>query len=240
MDRIEYIRAYEKSYHEAFYDTNQLFAQDSWLHKPVKTVMELLEYFSKSSHIKVLDLGCGVGRNSIPIARQIQDQDGRVICVDLLQTAIEHLKKYSVMYGVEALLEDVVADISDYVIAPETFDYIVAVSSLEHVHSETAMDKLLLDMSLGTRSGGIVCLIVNSSVEEIDVETNQVLEPMIEVNLATDHLLRKLKDIYRGWEELHVLVKPLTFEITRNGKPVLLKTNAITFAVRKLHNRQSG
>ncbi|WP_373285804.1 hypothetical protein [Paenibacillus segetis] len=55
MDRVDYIRAAEKKYHDACYKNNILFESGSWLHKPVKTVIDLLEYFNDYPYLKVLD-----------------------------------------------------------------------------------------------------------------------------------------------------------------------------------------
>ncbi|QYR21304.1 methyltransferase [Paenibacillus sp. sptzw28] len=66
-NRIEKIRTEERNYHEACYENYKLFEAGSWLHKPVKTVMEYLAAFDDREYLSVLDLGSGVGRNSIPI-----------------------------------------------------------------------------------------------------------------------------------------------------------------------------
>lgn len=42
MDRIALIREEERNYHEPIYRSNPLFAEGTWLHKPVKTVMDLM------------------------------------------------------------------------------------------------------------------------------------------------------------------------------------------------------
>jgi 2-polyprenyl-3-methyl-5-hydroxy-6-metoxy-1,4-benzoquinol methylase len=64
MNKIDYIREEEKKYHEHCYDNYKLFEEGSWLHKPVKTVMDLFTYFDGKPELRVLDLGCGIGRNS--------------------------------------------------------------------------------------------------------------------------------------------------------------------------------
>ncbi|MFN7252491.1 MAG: hypothetical protein ACK4M9_17180 [Anaerobacillus sp.] len=46
-------------------------------------------------------------------------------------------------------------------------------------------------------------------------------------------MINKLNGIYEGWEVLNQLVKPLEYKIGRDEKEVILKTNAITFVVRK-------
>ena len=46
-------------------------------------------------------------------------------------------------------------------------------------------------------------------------------------------MINKLSSIYTGWEVLKTDVNLLEYNITRSEKPVLLKTNAITYIVRK-------
>ncbi|QTH45783.1 methyltransferase [Cohnella sp. LGH] len=90
--RLQEIREEERKYHEALYENQKLFAKGSWLAKPVRTVMEALESFAAYDYVRVLDLGCGVGRNSIPIAQFLQARSGEVVCVDLLVSALSKLE----------------------------------------------------------------------------------------------------------------------------------------------------
>jgi methylase of polypeptide subunit release factors len=69
MNTFNRARRKEIEYHEKFYAETELFQPGSWLSRPVKVVLESLP---QKDNIQVLDLGCGVGRNSIPIAQQIQ------------------------------------------------------------------------------------------------------------------------------------------------------------------------
>ena len=89
-------------------------------------------------------------------------------------------------------------------------------------------------MKNGTKSSGINCLIVNSNIQEIDLETNQELDALIEINLSTEEMIRTLKDVYSEWQEVKVEMKNLTYDIVRNGTHIQLNTNAITFVVQKL------
>lgn len=95
MSRLELIRKEEMKYHDFCYENYKLFEEGSWLYKPVKTVMDLLPIFKNHEKIRVLDLGSGVGRNSIPIAQEIKNKNGKVVCIDLLDSALDKLKLYS-------------------------------------------------------------------------------------------------------------------------------------------------
>ncbi|MBU9722838.1 MULTISPECIES: class I SAM-dependent methyltransferase [Bacillaceae] len=234
MSRVQYIRNAEKKYHDACYENYRLFQKGSWLYKPVKTVMDILPIFDGKEGLKVLDLGAGVGRNSIPVAEKIKDAGGKVVCVDLLDSAIEKLMEYSKEFNVENAIQPIKSDIGRYQIEKSEYDYIIAVSSLEHVASEDEFESVIHEMANGTKVGGVNCIIVNSEVKEFDVERNKELEALMEVNIPTDLMKNKLDAAYSGWEKVKELVKPLEFQIERDGRPVLLKTNAITSVMRKV------
>ncbi|WP_410769482.1 class I SAM-dependent methyltransferase [Fontibacillus sp. BL9] len=100
MNRLPMIRQKEKEYHDECYESLELFKPGSWLHKPVKTIMDLMATFEEMVEVNVLDLGSGIGRNSIPIAEILKHKEGKVICVDLLESAITKLDEYSKQYSV--------------------------------------------------------------------------------------------------------------------------------------------
>ncbi len=77
------------------------------------------------------------------------------------------------------------------------------------------------------------CLIINSNIQEIDLHTNEELDALIEINLPTEDMIYLLKNIYEDWKEMKVEIKELAYDIIRNERHILLKTNAITFVVQK-------
>lgn len=198
MNRIDYIRQEEKKYHGLCYEQYKLFEIGSWLYKPVKTVMDLMDHFEGQNNLQVLDLGSGIGRNSIPIAQIIKNYNGTVTCVDLLDSALTKLKIYSKEHDVFEVIKTEQAEIENYYIDSNAYDYIVAVSSLEHVKSKEDFKKVLHSMKQGTKNGGINCLIINSNIQEIVLKTNEELEALIEINLPTDEMIHLLKSIYKG------------------------------------------
>lgn len=233
MSRIQFVRNEEKKYHDFCYENYKLFEQGSWLYKPVETVMKSLRLLEEKENLSVLDLGSGVGRNSIPIAQELKAHGGEIVCVDLLDSAIEKLKKYRKDFGVENIIKTVQADIGHYQIKKNAYDLIVSVSSLEHLTSEATLDRVLQLMGEGTKRGGINCLIVNSEIEEIEIKSNKKLDALVELNISTAAMSNKLDRVYKKWDVIQNIVKPLEFEIIRDQKAVLMKTNAITYVVRK-------
>jgi 2-polyprenyl-3-methyl-5-hydroxy-6-metoxy-1,4-benzoquinol methylase len=232
-DRISVIREEERKYHEDVYNNYNLFEAGTWLHKPVKTVMETLNYFSAYDYLEVLDLGCGIGRNSIPIAETMKERSGKIVCVDLLQTALDKLEMNSNQYNVSKYIDPHLSDIADFNIITNQYDYIVAVSALEHVESEAKLKRVLANMIAGTRVKGINCIIMNTNIEEIDEVTGDKLDPYIELNMTTQNLVNLFEEAYKEWKVTYTTVKPLEFNIERSGNRIVLKGDCLTYVVQR-------
>ncbi|MBA9086193.1 ubiquinone/menaquinone biosynthesis C-methylase UbiE [Fontibacillus solani] len=231
MNRLQVIRKKEKEYHDDCYENLELFKPGSWLHKPVKTVMELMANFESLDIVNVLDLGCGVGRNSIPIAEILKHKEGKVVCVDLLESAITNLEEYSEKYGVSAKISPVLSDISNYVIPNDYFHLIFSVSSLEHLDSEERFDYVIENMIRGTKTQGVNCIIISTGVREKIMDTGEIIEPMYELMFETTYLSKKFEKLYKNWKTLKHTVKPFEVEITRDGRRVLLESDVVTWVV---------
>lgn len=234
MDRLQMIRKSEKEYHDHCYENVELFEPGSWLHKPVQTIMDLLPAFDQKKEVNVLDLGSGVGRNSIPLASYFAEKEGKVVCVDLLESAAKKLAQYSEQYNVSEKIQLVKSDISEYNIPTNYFDLIIAVSALEHLDSEKAFDKVIDQMIRGTKTEGINCMIINTGVRETKLETGESIDPMYELLFETNFLIEKLEQAYQGWEKIKFTVKPYTIEITRDEQPIMLESDVVTWVARKL------
>jgi len=235
MNRVEMIRAEEKKYHDFCYENNILFEPGSWLHRPVKSVLDVIEEYNDQEGLSVLDLGSGVGRNSIPIAQSLIHKNGKVVCVDLLESAIDGLIEYGKKFGVEQVLDARLADIEAFRIVQDEYDVIVAVSTLEHLSSKEVLKKKLEEMILGTKLFGSNCLIINGNIKEEVIGTKELLDPMFELNIATEELLEILQNQYKGWEIKQRNIKKLEFNIERNGRPVRQISDCITFIACRVH-----
>jgi 2-polyprenyl-3-methyl-5-hydroxy-6-metoxy-1,4-benzoquinol methylase len=232
-NRLNYIRKEEKKYHEQYYADHELYQKDSWLEVPDDIVMELFSHLNLKEPLQVLDLGCGVGRNSIPMAQQVKAGGGRVTCVDLLQNALDQLEEYSKQYDVDAVITVEQSDIGDYDFKETAYDYIVAATSLEHVKSKTILEKVLAAIADKTNNGGVNFISINTNIEEVNLASGTNRPPLFEVMVSKGQALRMLRENYKGWEELHVSSHPLELEINRDDVPVLLKADNLTFAIRK-------
>ncbi len=232
-DRLAQIRESEKKSHIEMYSKSELFQEGSWLRKPIKTILDLLPEFKEYKALHVLDLGCGVGRNCISVAREYTDIPCIIDCVDILEIAIEKLYQNAREYGVESNINGVVQPIEDFEIAENTYDFIIAVSALEHIDSKESFVQKLTEINRGMREHGIVCLVVNSSVTEHDKETGEALPAQFEVNLPTEELQKLLEHNFTDWEVLKSTVQEQQYDIPRECGISELRSNVVTFVGRK-------
>jgi len=166
-------RKSEEKYHNDLYTTQELFQEGSWLAKSVRFVQNALEdqLTVSDSSLQILDLGCGVGRNSIMMAEMIQSMDGHVTGVDYLSSAIEGLKKYSEQYGVSDHITPILADVEKFDFGQSVYDFIVSVSCIEHVSTKQSFCSLLDRMIRGTKKQGSNCFMINTGISWFEKET---------------------------------------------------------------------
>lgn len=231
-DTLKSIREAEKASHIEVYSTAKLFESGSWLQKPVKTVLDLIPFLNEHKEINVLDLGCGVGRNCIPIAQEYKNKCS-IDCVDILDFAIDELKQNTIKFDVENEINGIVSSIDNFSIKENHYDLIIAVSALEHIDSVESFKNKLNEIANGTRENGIVCLIINSEITEINKETGKKLVPQFEVNMKTEELLELLKNTFKGWKSLKETVRSQRYDIPRNGCIADLSTDVVTFVAQK-------
>ncbi|MCR8845873.1 class I SAM-dependent methyltransferase [Paenibacillus sp. SC116] len=238
MNTFKQARTAEIEYHEQFYKQTELFVPGTWLSKPVQVVLDCLEKLleENSQHgtaFRVLDLACGVGRNSIPIAKRIREQQGTVVGVDLIPSAIDKLLDNAEIYGVGGQIEGVVADVEYYSILPVSFDFIVSCSCLEHMSSEEAFRTVVGRMIEGTRAGGMNCILLSTEIMEVDQATGASLAGVIELNLRTDEAFGILQELYEDWDiqlESHL---SQSIQEHKEGRNIEFKSNWLTFVARK-------
>ena len=231
--RLEEIRLKEKLYHDNFYENVELFQEGSWLEKPVKTVMDTFELLPQKNNLRLLDLGCGVGRNSVPLAQRLKGTGGKVVCIDFLESAMINLERYGKEYGVSEVLELIRSEISNFHVCPNYYDYVISVSTLEHLDSIATFHQVLEKMIYGTKEQGIHCFLINSNVRETEVETGSRLNPMFEILFRTETLLSLLQDTYASWSVLRENVSRYTLEIMRDEKRVWLESDVVTWVAQK-------
>lgn len=231
--RLEQIRESERKSHIEMYSNEELYHSESWLKKPIKTVRDLIPMFSSYPSLKVLDLGCGVGRNCLAVANEYKKVDCSIDCVDILEIAIEKLAVYAEEYGVSECINGIVKPIEDFTISKDSYDFVIVVSALEHIDSVSSFVNKLNEIKDGVRNGGVVCLVINSEVSEYNKATGEEIPAQFEVNLPTDEMQNTLSQIFNGWNVLKSTVQSQQYDIPRENIISDLRTNVVTFVAQK-------
>jgi len=233
-EQFEAARQAEAGYHSNFYKNNELFEEGTWMSRPMPMVMEMLErLLVHKQQLRVLDLGCGVGRHTIPIAQRLSDTNSEVIGVDLLDEAVDGLRKYAKQYEVDHIVQAEKADVEHYRIQPNAFDFITACSCLEHTSSKEAFLETVERLKEGTRLGGIHCITMSTSVEEKEIQTGRQIEPLIELNLPTSEVIALLEQAYEDWNILFQEHVTQTIQEEKYDEPTEFRCELLRFAVQK-------
>lgn len=233
-EQFEAARKAEAGYHSNFYQNNELFASGTWMARPMPMVMDMLErLLTHKTELRVLDLGCGVGRHTIPIAQRLWQTNSEVIGVDLLDEAVDGLRKYAKEYQVDHIVQVEKADVEHYAVKPDHFDYIAACSCLEHVSNKQALVEAIERLQVGTRTGGIHCITMSTSVEEKEINTGREIEPLIELNLPTAEAIALLEKAYTDWNILLQEHVTKTIEEEKYDEPTQFRCELLRFAAQK-------
>lgn len=115
---------------------------------------------------------------------------------------------------------------------PDNYDYIVAVSSIEHVADEDSLRHTLMAVRDGIRQNGKAVIIMNTEVTETDAN-GVTLEPLIEINMPTDDLKNMVYTVFDGWTFEKETVVPQSWSIPRENGPVQMNTRVVTFVIKK-------
>lgn len=121
-----------------------------WGMKPLSIIVELEKKLKRNS--KILDLGCGEGRDAIYLAKK----GHRVTAMDISETAIERLNKISKDKKLKIKAE--VGDLETYKIK-EDYDVVIALASM-HFLSKKKIYSLIKEIKKRTKEGGFNLIIV--------------------------------------------------------------------------------
>jgi len=231
-------RAETLRYHAEFYRTNELFDGGTWLRKPESYVLDAARRLPTDRPLAVLDLGAGVGRNTIPVARMLPE-GSRVTAIDMLETAVERLQANCRRYGVAGMVHSETSEIEKFTIDPDAYDFVFSVSALEHVVSLARMEETLLRIMAGTRVGGLNCFMINTDAREITSD-GEVRDALIEFHLGFDEAHALLHDCYAEWDIIDQSKRAWRVAESRNGEEFTLASTCLQFLAQKTSGRKPG
>ncbi|MEW6754742.1 MAG: class I SAM-dependent methyltransferase [Candidatus Latescibacterota bacterium] len=136
----------------------------------------------------VLDLGCGLGRNSVVFARQ----GFRVTAVDVSPAAVAQVRACTRELGLE--VRTAVASFLDDAFPPESFDMVLAVNVLYHAHGHE-FARALGHVRGWLRPGGLLYLTCPSLEDVVHNPARQVGPDTWELEPGHVHCCFGLEDL---------------------------------------------
>lgn len=220
-------RAETISYHTQYYTKHKLFEGGSWLEIPDVGIPKLIERFSRTPDCRVLDLGAGVGRNAIVLAKALP-ADSKVTCVELISVATDLLRKYAVEHGVEEKVIVVNEDFETVSFPEKQFNLVLGISTLEHCSSQQSIVSLIERAQSWTREGGMHFINFSTDRTVVDHATGEPIETYVETRLKKDEWLEELARLYRGWDiEFLGNLDPYSEVLIYNDRKVIWSSNEI-------------
>lgn len=232
---MERFKKAAQEYHTELFQRAELFKEGSWLaHSDPELIKIVNKYFANKKNVRVLDLGCGVGRNAIPIAQIIQPQGGRVVCVDLLDIALEKLKSYASQHGVLDALDIERSDAESYVVEENSFDLTIAQSVLEQsLKGEEAFVAAIERLKQGTKAGGINYFGITTGLQELNAQTLEPLPEDIGFKITFEEGQALLRELYASWEVIYEDRAPYEEKYIKNGRMITWRVDFLMFAAQK-------
>ncbi|OGG78077.1 hypothetical protein A3A36_02830 [Candidatus Kaiserbacteria bacterium RIFCSPLOWO2_01_FULL_52_12b] len=227
-----------QEYHKEFFKRARLFEEGTWIAESENNLLKLVkECFGDKKDVRILDLGCGVGRNAIPIAKIIGPNGGTVTCVDVLDIAIEKLKENSREHGVSNYIKSEVEEVEKFSIKESYYDLILSFSVLEHgVSNENSFFKVIRDIKNGTKKGGLNYLGITTNLEELDAKTLEKLPKDIVYDASFEEAKSDLKNMYKDWEIISSEKSFYKEEYVKNGRMIIWQSDFLTFVTRNSRN----
>jgi len=248
------------SYHKLYYSRHQLFEENSWLAKPDAGLMKLVEEeligknnsdkkdldkkdldkknsSRQTGPLQLLDLGCGVGRNAVPVAMVLAqaDVEAKLLGVDVLADSIEILRKNCATYCVDHIVEGLVADNDQFEITAGHFDLIAAISVVEHCAGKARVLKLLKSIGEGLKPGGLARIEMTTDRNVIDLTTKQAVPTHVETPLSERQVKEMLAEAFTDseYDVLSLEVFPYKEVLDKDGKRILWQSKQVSFSARR-------
>jgi len=233
MIDFEKARAETLKYHKAYYSRFKLFEDGSWLAHADEPLMALLSYLEGT--IEILDLGCGVGRNAIPMAQELlkQNKQARITGVDILVESIDLLNEYARLYKVEGIIKGVLADNDEFVLAANQYDLIAAISTLEHSQDKSKVLALMNDIAGAVKHGGFVRIEMTTNRKVVDALSGEQIATFVETPLDRIEVEEMLNQVFAGWNVITKSIDPYEETLVKDQRSVNWSSTQINFTAQK-------
>lgn len=228
----ERARESERAYHEDLYANHALYEPGTWLHLPATYAIQSFDLMTPHAALRALDLGSGIGRHSIPLARHL-GPGSEVVCVDILDTAVEKLRDNARVHGVEKEITGIACDVEELSIEPQGFDFILSVSCIEHLPTKSRLDQFIRRLQEGTRPGGVHCFMMITDNIWQDTLSGELIDPVLEQNLFSAGTIEMLRRLYEGWQIHDLSLAPWESEQSMGGREIMMKSTSVRLTSQK-------
>jgi len=167
-----------------------------WLKKPVPFIVDSLPLFKERGARLFLDLGCGIGRNSIYLGKEGFD----VVGVDVSRSALKKAKAWAKIEGIPNVTV-LRASMTQLPFIRHTFDAVVSVSVIHHALKKD-IEKTTREIHNVLKDNGLFIANLLStkdyrygSGEKLENETFKILEKFEEKQFQEAHHFFSKKEI---------------------------------------------
>jgi SAM-dependent methyltransferase len=162
-----------------------------WGTEPAESVQELADLLSELPAPRVLDVGCGEGKNAFYLA----SQGIKVDAFDISELAISNaINAWSEVAG----LRWHVADLATYPLLENSYNAIIATGSLHCLISKNSVEKAIARIKLATAPGGYnVISVFNDRAQDLSGHSGDFDPVLLPHSYYTS--------IYSDWTLLHAL-----------------------------------
>lgn len=222
---FERARSETVRYHGELYARVELGEPGTWLARPHPLITSSLGLVRGRGPMVAYDLGAGVGRHTIPIARSL-DEGSHVVAVELLDGAIARLRTSAERAGVGPEVVPVVCDLE--VFEPsDPAGLVVVFSALEHLTSPQAVARVLARMQAVTTPGGLHVLGV--FCDRTEVSAGRERPALVELPWTAARALAALDAQYDGWHIRRRELLHTTAIETRDGGEHVLRSTLVQY-----------
>ncbi len=198
--------ACEKMWEEYYSVLHEL---PDWLKKPVPFIVDSLSLFKKQGTQRILDLGCGVGRNSIYLGKKGFD----VVGVDISRSALKKADVWSKIEGIPNVIF-LRGSMTRLPFLSQSFHAVVSVSVIHHALKEDIREAIRAIHEVLKDDGLFIANLLSTkdyrygSGERLENGTFKVLEEFEEKQFREVHHFFSKKEILtllRKFTKIHIV-----------------------------------